>query len=61
MAAAPFTLENSARRLRLHTSRGNKPKNKQDDEDNDKDVKEHAGDIGTRSRNAAKAKNGRDY
>jgi hypothetical protein len=46
---------------RLNTSRGNKPKNKQDDEDNDKDVKEDAGDIGTRSRNASEAKNGRDY
>jgi hypothetical protein len=51
----------SARRHRLDTSRGNKSKNEQDDEDNHKDVKEDAGDIGTRSRNASKAKNGRDY
>ena len=41
--------------------RGNKPKNKQNDEDNDKNVKQDAGDIGTRSRNASKAKNGRNY
>jgi hypothetical protein len=45
----------------LDTSRGNKPKNKQDDEDNDKDVKEDTGNIGTRSGNASKAENGRDY
>ncbi len=46
---------------RLDASRGNKPKNKQDDEDNDKDVKEDSGDIGTRSGNASKAENGCDY
>jgi hypothetical protein len=51
----------SAGRHPLDTSRGNKSKNEQDDEDNDKDIKEDAGDIGARSRNASKAKNGRDY
>jgi len=33
----------------LDTSRGNKPRNKENDEDNDKNVKQAAGDISTRT------------